>query len=309
MSLYLSALQIFLSLKGKSAVEGDSITPEGTEGTNEPKKNENTKKEQNPDSFESSATQAETPETQATKPKTWLEQIADTGKKALDTVSEQTGEIISVAKNLWDNLPEKFKTAQKEHDERVTQIKENTQEAKKIVQEAPKKNEDKEDTRKLSPQELKELNRYIAKVFYEKCQQAKLEQARLEASRQEQARLQQELAARRQEQERIAQSNLLAQRKAEENAKTLSKQELAKNAFMKDLISRYSDVLYGFEMTESTTEAQLVSFLIKSNRLSLDQKQEILAQTGKQDQVRSMIPNDAVVKLLENKQQGLSYSA
>jgi hypothetical protein len=303
MSLYLSALQIFLSLKGKSQVEGDSTTPESAGSSIKPKINEEAKKEQKTDIFTSS-NEAETPK--ATKPKTWFEQIADTGKKALDTVSEQTGEIISVAKNLWDNLPEKFKTAQKEHDERVKQINENTEEAKKIVQEAPKKDADKEDTRKLSPQELKKL---LQRIFYERQQEAKLEQARLEASRQEQARLQQELAARRQEQEKIAQSNLLAQRKAEENAKTLSKQELAKNAFMKDLISRYSDVLYGFDMTESTTEAQLVSFLIKSNRLSLDQKQEILAQTGKQDQVRSMIPNDAVVKLLENKQQGLSYSA
>ena len=106
MSLYLSALQIFLSLKGKSQVEGDSTTPEGAGSSIKPKINEEAKKEQKTDIFTSS-NEAETPETQATKPKTWLEQIADTGKKALDTVSEQTGEIVSVAKNLWDNLPEK----------------------------------------------------------------------------------------------------------------------------------------------------------------------------------------------------------
>lgn len=305
----LSALQIFLSLYGKSKVEGDSTTPESPESSSKPKKTEDAKNEQKVDGFESSADKTETSETQASKPKTWLEQITETGKKAFDTVSKQAGELISGAKNLWDNLPEKFKTAQKEHNARVSQIQENTKNAQKIAQKSPSKKDDTEDSRKLSPQELKELNKYIAKIFYEKCQEAKLEQVRQETLRQEQARLQQEIAARRQEQERIAQSNLLAQRKAEENAKTLSKQDLAKNSFMKDLVKRYSDVLYGFDITETTTEAQLVSFLVKSNKLSLDQKQEILAQTGKQDPVRSMIPNEAIAKLNENKQTGLSFSA
>jgi len=304
----LSALQIFLSLYGKSKVKEDSTTSESPESSSKPKKTEDAKNEQKVDGFES-VNLTETSETQASKPKNWLEQITETGKKAFDTVSQQTGELISGAKNLWDNLPEKFKTAQKEHDERASQIQENTENAKKIAKESPSNKDDTEDSRKLSPQELKELNKYIAKIFYEKCQEAKLEQARLEALRQEQARLQQELAAKRQEQERITQSNLLAQRKAEENAKTLSKQDLAKNSFMKDLVKRYSDVLYGFDITETTTEAQLVSFLVKSNKLSLDQKQEILAQTGKQDPVRSMIPNEAIAKLNENKQTGLSFSA
>jgi hypothetical protein len=301
----LSALQIFLSLKGKSRVEADSTTPESTESSNEPRKNEEAKKEQNPDSFESSASQAETPETQATKPQTWLEQIVNTGKKAFDAVSEQTGKIISVTKNLWDNLPKKFKTAQEEHDKRVTQIQKDTEEAKKIAQETPEKIEDKEDSTKLSPLEIKRILRHI---YYERQQEAKREQARLEASRQEQARLLREIEARRQAEIRAQESSLLSNKKKTENKKE-TKTEIAKTILMKDLINRYSSALFGFEITKSTTEGQLINFLMKSNHLSLVQKKEMLNQSGKQDQLKSIISNDAIAKLVENKSSGLSYSA
>ena len=227
-----------------------------------------------------------------------------TGKKP-----KGSGRRLYTDENPKDTVGIKFKTAQEEHDKRVTQIQKNTGEAKKIAQETPKKNiEDKEDTRKLSPQELKELNRYIAKVFYEKCQQAKLEQARLEASRLEQARLLREIEAKRQAEIRAQESSLLSNKKKTENKKE-TKTEIAKTILMKDLINRYSSALFGFEITKSTTEGQLINFLMKSNHLSLVQKKEMLNQSGKQDQLKSILSNDAIAKLVENKSSGLSYSA
>ena len=279
----LSALRIFLSLKGKSQVEGDSTTPEGAGSSIKPKINEDAKKEQKTDIFTSS-NEAETPETQATKPKTWLEQITDTGKKALDTVSEQTGKIISVTKNLWDKLPEKFKTANEQHNKKVAQTKNLLNPDKAIT---------KSQNITLAPKKI------LARLKATFNMMRYFEQYQLEALKEEQEKVKQ---AKRELNEINKAANIPIKQQVSKTASISTPQ-------VKRLVNQFRHLLLGFDITHNTTEVELISFLIKNNKLSLNQKQEILAQSAQPDQYISIMPQESLDKLFKKKNSNLSFSA
>ena len=119
-------------------------------------------------------------------------------------------------------------------------------------------------------------------MYEERRQEQLQEQARQEALITERARLAREAEARRIAEQQKSENNLLVERqKLDQKEKhNTNKKEIATTPLIKSLFRRFNHILNEIELTEVTTEAQVVDSLIRSNRLSADEKKGILQQTG-----------------------------
>jgi hypothetical protein len=280
MGIYLSALQIFLSKASETKSQELLTSPASPETTNKP--------ENALDEF-ISQNNSDPKQNDKNSPRNIFEKISQGGKDLINYLSDGANEIVEKTKKVFEELPKKFQIAQKEHEQKIAKIETETQEAKKIVEKKP--SEIFQGNQKLSPAQIREFKEFLRNLYDRKLEE-RLEQARQEALKLEQERIQREVIARRQAEEAKTLSNLLAEKKKEEDKTKIEKlQAKASTPFMVDLIRRYSHLLDGIEITEGTTENHLVKFLVKSSGLSLQAKQEILVRSGQYEAVRKFIEN------------------
>jgi hypothetical protein len=302
MSLYLSALEFIIKGVGEintKASAGTQLSPEAQE---EEKKTQIPKLEA--DSFTSHDENPEKSQAPEEKPKTWQERLADLaesfkkdslvdfGKKIYSNFQGVLNDGIEEASPKIEELvvsgSDKFKQAQEEHDKRLDDIAQKTLEAEKYSSEQKnkdsksQKNSDQVPETKLTRQEKIELKRYLERLYEERRQEQLQEQARQEALITERARLEREAEARRiAEQQKYENSLLVERQKSDQKEKhNTDKKEIATTPLIKSLIRRFNHILNEIELTEVTTEAQVVDSLIRSKRLSADETKGILLQTG-----------------------------